>query len=126
MKGSTLEWVMKGMLSETGAPFIYAALTSVALLPLPGITARDLLAYKTEAISHIHKLLSNPKTSVDDNNITAVFMLLCIEESRAADRLPESQLQKQAHLNGLKMMINQRGGLAALRNNRHLQTFILM
>jgi len=126
MKTSTMKWVMNGMLSSTGAPFIYAALTSGALTPTPDITPRDVLAYKTEAIRHIQKLLMDPKTRVDDNNIAAVFMLLCIEESLAHDRLPESQAQMAAHLNGLKMMMKLRGGLASLDNNQYLQTFILM
>jgi hypothetical protein len=121
-----MKWVMDGMLSPTGAPFIYAALTSSALNPTPNITARDMLTYKTEAIRHVQKLLMDPKTRVDDNNITAVFMLLCIEESRASDRLPDSQSQMIAHLNGLKMMMKLRGGLASLDNNQYLQTFILM
>jgi hypothetical protein len=121
-----MKWVMNGMLSPTGAPFIYAALTSGALNPTPNVTPGDMLSYKTEAIRHIQKLLMNPKTRVDDNNIAAVFMLLCIEEGRASDRAPEAQAQMVAHLNGLKMMMKLRGGLASLEKNQYLQTFILM
>ena len=117
---------MDGMLSATGAPFIYAALTSGALNPMPDITSTDVLAYKTEAVRHIQQMLNRPKTRVDDNNITAVFMLLCIEESRASDRLPDSQHQMAMHRNGLKMMVEMKGGLASLSQNPYLQTFILM
>jgi hypothetical protein len=125
-KASTIKWVMQSMLSTTGAPFIYAALTSSALAPTAERTPMDVLIYKTEAIKHIHQLLKDPQTRVDDNNIAAVFMLLCIEESQAAGQEQGSELEKKAHLNGLRMMIRQRGGLDSLRSNPFLQTFILM
>jgi hypothetical protein len=93
---------------------------------------QDVLYYKARAISEINKLLSNPKTMIDDCNITAVFMLLTLEEyqlapgSRTGDDEDWSELQRSIHLNGLKTMISQRGGLAGLGTNRCLQVFILM
>ncbi|KAF2687200.1 hypothetical protein K458DRAFT_485464 [Lentithecium fluviatile CBS 122367] len=128
LKQSTMKWVRDGMQSTTGAPFIYAALFSGALTPAPGIYDTDRLYYKGQAIRNIQKHLKNPRTRVDDNNITAVFMLLCIEESMAAGSPQGSDEEKEtrAHLNGLKMMINHRGGLASLESNPFLQTFIIM
>jgi hypothetical protein len=91
----------------------------------------DVLYYKGMAISEINSLLSDPKTRVNDDNIAAVFMLLCLEESQLVPsndpkENDASQLQREVHLNGLTAMIQQRGGLAGLSSNRCLQVFILM
>jgi hypothetical protein len=86
------------------------------------------LQYKISAISEINRQLSDSTSQIDDNNIAAVFMLLCIEEGAvSSDQDVEwAQLQRRLHLDGLKTMIQQRGGLSALKSNQCLQTFILM
>ncbi|ORY17782.1 hypothetical protein BCR34DRAFT_596656 [Clohesyomyces aquaticus] len=129
------QWVNHSLRNETSAPFTYAMVTSSAmhLQAMGAKQAENSLYYKGQAISEINNSLSNPKASIDDNNITAVFMLLCLEESSLApvEGMPAedaewNERQRQIHLNGLKAMIQQRGGLAALSRNKCLQVFILM
>jgi hypothetical protein len=121
------------MQSETGAPFIYALLTSSALTAAAPSKDQDkeILDYKTRAIGSINEQLLNPRTQVSDNNIAAVLILLSLEEMKAAEQSTQSGSdwsvkQMQLHLSGLKTMIQQRGGLVGLSSNLCLQTFILM
>ncbi|KAJ4305066.1 hypothetical protein N0V90_000596 [Kalmusia sp. IMI 367209] len=129
-KRQTAQWISKGIQSPTGAPFLYAIFTSSALYRqfTGSASPREVLEYKISAISEINKQLSDTRSQIDDNNIAAVFMLLCIEESAvtAKEDVEWATMQRQLHLDGLKTMINQRGGLAALNSNQCLQTFILM
>lgn len=123
------KWIWNGIQSPTGAPFLYTIYTSSArYCPFPFVSPRDTLQYKANAIAEINKQLHDPEICVNDDNITAVFMLLCIEESvvTANEDVENASRQRQVHLNGLKAMINQRGGLATLHANQCLQTFILM
>ncbi|KAF2262585.1 hypothetical protein CC78DRAFT_311860 [Lojkania enalia] len=131
---ATTQWVAKSMRDATSAPFAYAMLTGTAL-HLRGLGVANIenpLYYKAQAISEINKLLSDPRTSIEDNNITAVFMLLCIEESQIVpgnkqhDGTDWSEMQRAIHLNGLRTMIQQRGGLASLGSNKCLQVFLLI
>lgn len=77
-------------------------------------------------------MLSDPKTSTDDTTIATVLILLAMEESDLADPRRQgierecSLSANMAHLNGLRTMIAQRGGLSSLSTNRCLQVFILM
>lgn len=131
---ATTQWVANSLRNTTSAPFTYALLTAAAhhLQALGAREAEDTLVFKAKAISEINSLLSDANTGIDDNNIAAVFMLLCLEESALApgskpdDDANWSELQRSIHLNGLRTMIQQRGGLAALSANRCLQVFILM
>ncbi len=121
------DWISRCIQSPNGAPYIYAALTASARAV--GLNCE---AYKWQAITEINKLLSDPKTSTDDTTIASVLILLALEESDLAN--PERQgsdrerslTANSAHRNGLRTMIRQRGGLAALHTNRCLQVFILM
>ena len=92
----------------------------------------DVLYHKTRAISEINSNLCDPQLSIGDNNIAAVFTLLTIEETmlvpdagHGREDVPAGSKQRMIHLNGLKAMIEQRGGLAALGANKCLQSFIL-
>lgn len=113
--------------SQNGAPYIYAALTASARAL--GLNSE---VYKWQAITEINKLLSNPKTSTDDTTIASVLIMLALEESDLANPAQQgsdrerSLTANSAHLNGLRTMIGQRGGLGALQTNRCLQVFILM
>lgn len=128
------QWVANSLQHSTSAPFTYALLTSSALMLsiVGGCQLQDVLFYKARAITEINLLLSDPRTRIDDCNITAVFILLTLEEfqlapgSRSSDDADWSELQRKIHLEGLKTMIAQRGGLAGLSTNRCLQVFILM
>lgn len=121
------DWIANCIQSPNGMPYIYAALTASARAV--GLASE---AYKWRAITEVNKLLSNPRTSTDDTIIATVFVLLNMEESDLADPKRQgsdrewSLRANNAHLNGLRTMIGQRGGLAALASNRCLQTFILM
>ena len=128
---ATTSWISRGVLSSTGAPFIYAILTASSLYRLAtgSGSPQDVLQYKISAISEINHQLNDSTAQIDDNNIAAVFMLLCIEEGAVSSNNEDVEwatLQRKLHLDGLKTMINQRGGLSALGSNQCLQTFILM
>lgn len=113
--------------SPNGAPYIYAALTASARA-----LGLDSEIYKWQAITEINKLLSDPRTSIEDTTIASVLIMLALEESDLANPAQQgndrerSLTANSAHLNGLKTMIYQRGGLGALKTNRCLQVFILM
>lgn len=121
------DWIARCIQSPSGASYIYAALTASARA-----VGLDSEAYKWRAVSEVNKLLSNPKTSTDDTTIATVLVLLALEESDLADPRRQgsdrewSLSANDAHLNGLRTMIGQRGGLVALNANSCLQVFILM
>ena len=133
---TSAQWIMNSVTSSTSAPYTYALITSSALqmqaLRSTSVKLDDPLYYKARAITEINSMLADPKTMIDDNNIAAVFMLLCIEESQLAPGSKSendsdwTEIQRSIHLHGLRTMIQQRGGLAALSSNRCLQIFILM
>ncbi|KAF1974681.1 hypothetical protein BU23DRAFT_88907 [Bimuria novae-zelandiae CBS 107.79] len=130
---ATTNWISRGIMSATGAPFIYAIFTASSLYGLATGSGnpQDVLQHKISAISEINKQLNDSRTRVDDNNLAAVFMLLCIEEGAvssldSSDDADWAPLQRKAHLDGLKTMIQRRGGLSALGSNQCLQTFILL
>lgn len=86
--------------------------------------------HKAKAIAEINASLSNPITGLSDENIGAVFMLLCVEMGTPkSERENESQEdevdQVMVHLNGLRRMVDLRGGLGCLQSNRCLESFIL-
>jgi hypothetical protein len=88
--------------------------------------------HKTKAIEAINAAISDPDLSlgISDANIGAVFNLLCVEESLLnpffKQEAGEGQLnQREIHLNGLRRMLQMRGGLKAINSNRILQAFIL-
>jgi hypothetical protein len=122
-----MDWIKDCIQSPTGTPFIYAALsTSLRAAQLnPEV-------YKWRAMSELNIILSNPHTSTNDTTIAAVLILLAIEEADLADPKRRGDERKcsmsvnEAHHNGLKTMIRQRGGLAALSGNRCLQVCLLM
>ncbi|KAH6616653.1 hypothetical protein C7974DRAFT_49371 [Boeremia exigua] len=124
---TTTDWIARCITSPHGAPYIYAALTASARAV--GLNCE---AYKWQAVTEINKLLSDPNTSTDDTTIASVLILLALEESALADPgrqgsdRERSLSANSAHRNGLRTMIGQRGGLAALQTNRCLQVFILM
>lgn len=126
-KAAAIDWYATCLQSPVGAPFIYATLTSSAR-----VANIESEAYKWRAISEVNKLLTDPNKSTDDTTIAAVLILLALEEAdlkaprkKMGDRR-DSVSVNDAHLNGLRAMIEQKGGLAGLGGNRYLQVFILM
>ncbi|KAF2831110.1 hypothetical protein CC86DRAFT_134980 [Ophiobolus disseminans] len=92
-----------------------------------------ILHHRAEAIAAINAAISHPdvRVGISDANIGAVFNLLTVEESLLLpnfeqERLDEEQPNQRAiHMNGLRRMVQLRGGLMAISSNRILQAFIL-
>ncbi|RMZ71590.1 hypothetical protein GMOD_00006722 [Pyrenophora seminiperda CCB06] len=126
-KLAATEWFATCIQSPIGAPFVYAALTSAS-------RAMNLNteAYKWRAVSEVNKVLADSSKSSDDTTIATVLLLLALEETELADPSRKGEDRRCsmsvsiAHLSGLRTMIAQRGGLAALGENRCLQVFILL
>ncbi|KAH7077971.1 hypothetical protein BKA63DRAFT_276020 [Paraphoma chrysanthemicola] len=124
---AALSWASACLQSPIGSPFIYAALTSSCRG-----AQLDPDTYKWRAMSEVNGLLSNPRTNTNDVTIAAVLILLAIEEADLANPKRTgydrrcSVMVNEAHYNGLKTMIKQRGGLSALGGNKCLQVCLLM
>lgn len=90
-----------------------------------------ILYHRMQAVAAINSALSDPDLDkgISDANIGAVFNLLTIEESlvhiERNRREDEQTDQRRVHYNGLRRMIQLRGGLLAIGSNRILQAFIL-
>ncbi|EAT84742.1 hypothetical protein HBH56_048410 [Parastagonospora nodorum] len=123
------DWIQTCVQSNVGAPFIYAVLACSARA-----VQLDPEVYKWRAVSEVNGLLSDPRTSTNDTTIAAVLILLANEEAELADpkrrgdenKCKLTRAANEAHHNGLRTMIQQRGGLAALNGNRVLQVCLLM
>jgi hypothetical protein len=118
----------------SNAGFMHSLLCTAALhLYFVGRGSMDTIVYhKTQAIAAINSAISdpNPNLGISDANIGAVFNLLCVEESLLWPGLPQETIeqklnQREIHLNGLRRMVQLRGGLTAISSNRILQAFIL-
>ena len=115
--------------------FMHSLLCTAALhLYIFGRGSIDtILHHRATAIAAVNAAISDPDSSVgiSDANIGAVFNLLTVEEalllpSFTHERLSEDQPnQRTIHLNGLRRMVQMRGGLTAIKSNRILQAFIL-
>jgi hypothetical protein len=99
-----------------------------------GRGSRDAILYhRTQAISAINGAISNPDVTfgISDANIGAVFSLLTVEEYLASPFFEQEPIdddhrhQFEVHMNGLKRMVQLRGGILALHSNRVLQAFML-
>ncbi len=107
--------------------------TYSSLLSNPTIlrTCLPVLDHRSKAISAVQANLLGMNTAVSDENIAAVFNLLCVEVNihlPASSVLSGSQIrpdraQRLVHMNGLRCMIRMRGGLHGL--SRGLQSFLL-
>lgn len=81
------------------------------------------IKHKVWAIRTIRDNLSDPREATSDENIAAVFNLLCVEENMfrskfaAVDKLrcvePDHD-QRLKHLHGLRDMVRMRGGVLGL------------
>ncbi|KAF2634912.1 hypothetical protein P280DRAFT_412585 [Massarina eburnea CBS 473.64] len=92
----------------------------------------DLILYhRMKAVTAINLSLSSMdyNESISDANVGAVFNLMTLEETlvhidRTHGRDDQTD-QRKVHYQGLRRMIQMRGGLLALGSNRILQAFIL-
>ncbi|KAH7038288.1 uncharacterized protein B0I36DRAFT_359872 [Microdochium trichocladiopsis] len=93
---------------------------------------RGLVQYhKMQAIKKVQQGLNDPGQAVSDENLAAVFNLMCIEENLFLPEVPQTaelhadQRQRVAHMNGLKEMIRLRGGVHGLASSKMLQHLIV-
>jgi len=115
--------------------FMHSLLCTAALhLYIVGRGSIETILYhRAQAIAAINAAISHPDMNIgiSDANIGAVFNLLTVEESLLLpnfeqERLDEEQPNQRAiHMNGLRRMVQLRGGLMAISSNRILQAFIL-
>jgi hypothetical protein len=126
------DWFGTAM-SNTG--FMHSLLSTAALhLYMSGRGSIDtILHHRAQAIAAINAAISHPDVNVgiSDANIGAVFNLLAVEEGLLLpafeqEGLGEDQFAQRAiHMNGLRRMVQLRGGLGAMNSNRVLQAFML-
>lgn len=87
--------------------------------------------HRRRAIAIVQENLNDMNGATSDENIAAVFNLICVEETLFAPNfVPTPQLQpdisrKLIHLKGLREMVRLRGGVHALANNKSLQQIII-
>jgi hypothetical protein len=115
--------------------FMHSLLCTIALHQYyVGRGSVDAIFYhKAEAIASVNSALLDKdlKVAVSDANIGAVFNLLCVEENLNSaifdKKKPDNEQpgQRAMHLNGMRRMIQMRGGLMEIKTNRVLQAFIL-
>lgn len=115
--------------------FMHSLLCTAALhLYIVGRGSLDtILDHRAQAIAAINSAISDPDPgiSISDANIGAVFNLLCVEESLLLPFFQQQRSdndqpnQREIHLNGLRKMVQLRGGLMEMHSNRILQAFIL-
>ncbi|KAF2682756.1 hypothetical protein K458DRAFT_54724 [Lentithecium fluviatile CBS 122367] len=120
-------------LSDRG--FMHSLLGTVALHQWfsGGGSVETIFYHRMKAITAVKAAILDPdaKVGISDANIGAVFNLLTIEEVIASPSFDkhrpsdETPYQRSMHLNGLRNMIQLRGGLMAMNSNRILQAFIL-
>ncbi|KAF2096948.1 hypothetical protein NA57DRAFT_78537 [Rhizodiscina lignyota] len=114
--------------------FMYSVLCAAAthLYALGQTSYWAILQYKSHAMTELNSTLADPVLGVTDGNIGAVFNLLCVDETFPLPNVeknpspPESEgSQRLVHLEGLKRMVQLRGGLTSLRTNPCLYSFLL-
>ncbi|VUC23270.1 unnamed protein product [Clonostachys rosea] len=92
----------------------------------------ELLLY---SIAAVQQNLASEELALTDENIAAVFSLLCAEEnfsihateiySKTGRYLQQDNKQRATHLAGLQRMLSIRGGARSLESSRMLQAFII-
>jgi hypothetical protein len=117
------------------AGFMHSLLCTAALhLYIVGRgSIESILYHRAQAIAAINAAISHPDATVgiSDANIGAVFNLLTVEEGLLLpifeqERIDEDQPNQRAiHMDGLRRMVQLRGGLMAMNSNRVLQAFML-
>lgn len=126
-------WIVPS-LQQSG--FMHAMLSLIALqlsILQPHQTKyRSLVQHhKMQAIQKVQQGLADPVQAVSDENLAAVFNLMCIEENLFLPEVPQTeelhadQRQRVAHMNGLKEMIRLRGGVHGLASSKMLQHLIV-
>ncbi|KAL3957003.1 hypothetical protein ACCO45_007581 [Purpureocillium lilacinum] len=130
-----LQWLAP---SFAHAAFMHAilCLTAVQLSMLrPNSPEYILLAifHRVRAVVAIQQNLEDPLAALSDNNLAAVFNLLCVEENLllpsfahlAGTHLRPDETAMRSHMRGLRDMIGLRGGLGSMSNAKTLRSFLL-
>ena len=121
-------------LAMTHRAFMHSLLATAAMhaYAVGKATYYDIVHHKSLAVQEININLSDPKSSIGDGNIAAVFSLLCVEESmllpfmeQEGDGPAMAKAQRLIHVSGMKRMIELRGGLSSLQMNKCLQALII-
>lgn len=89
--------------------------------------------HRARAISMVQCNLQDPVLAISDENISAVFNLLCVEENLllpAFAPLSRTQLRgdmsrRLVHMRGLRDMIGLRGGIRAMNSAQTLRSFLI-
>jgi hypothetical protein len=115
--------------------FMHSLLCTAALhLYIVGRGSIESIFYhRAQAIAAINIAISHPdgNVGISDANIGAVFNLLTVEEGLLLPIFEQEQVkedqpnQRAIHMNGLRQMVQMRGGLMAISSNRVLQAFML-
>jgi hypothetical protein len=119
----------------SNAGFMHSLLSTAALhLFMSGRGSIETILYhRAQAIASINAAISHPDpdVGVSDANIGAVFNLLAVEEGLLWPIFEQEGLneyeraQPAIHMNGMRKMVQLRGGLGAMSSNRVLQAFML-
>ncbi|OAQ76953.1 hypothetical protein VFPBJ_07425 [Purpureocillium lilacinum] len=130
-----LQWLAP---SFAHAAFMHAilCLTAVQLsMSRPNSPEYILLAifHRVRAVVAIQQNLEDPLAALSDNNLAAVFNLLCVEENLllpsfahlAGTHLRPDETAMRSHMRGLRDMIGLRGGLGSMSNAKTLRSFLL-
>ncbi|KAL7934933.1 hypothetical protein V8C35DRAFT_22652 [Trichoderma chlorosporum] len=89
------------------------------------------LYHRARAIAAIQHNLTDMSLAISDENIAAVFNILCVEENMflpvftTARHINPDANQLHAHIHGLNEMIRLRGGILELGSFKPLQHFII-
>ena len=91
----------------------------------------EFMYHRIQAVAAVQRNLSNPSEALREENIAAVFNLLCVEDNVAlcdlygVGKLQVDSEQRVVHLNGLKRMIKSKGGIRSLGKLKGLQSFLV-
>ena len=126
------------LLNNSACMYAFLCLTALKLGILQSHNRTNYLIqamqFRLQAVSAVQKNLSQHETAASDENIAAVFNLLCVEENiflpTFDDMIGGTQLrpdhaQRLAHMDGLKTLIGLRGGVMALGKSRALHMFLI-
>ena len=110
----------------------------LAALQMTGVSAhlqpRESIAlalrHRASAIKAVQKNLADPVKAISDENIAAVFSLLCLEENLFSTSfssligIQQNTAHLSAHAKGLKDMLRLRGGATGTSSSKLLQHLI--
>lgn len=99
----------------------------------PARPTEDILYHRLQAINAVQSNLADKTQALSDENIAAVLNLLCVEEnvlvaamvSPSGHKIKPDPAQRRVHMDGLRQMIQLRGGIQSLNKLRCLQSLLI-